>query len=1375
MQDYVSLDNSTTYSIMNSLIKPTELFKRIKELGQSAVAVTDVGTLAGAWDCFKYAKEADVKLIMGCKFYFVDDCANAQDVRLRYIILLAKNHRGYKNLLMLNKLANDNAIVMFKKVIPRIDWQLLEKYHENLICTTACAGGILGQLISTKRVEEAKLQAKRLKDIFGDDLALEIQPNAMQRKANSYNDYCDQSSINRHLIKFGEELDIKIVPATDAHFMLSEHQEAHDVLLAIGAGQPVRSGSRLSYNSDFYVKSRQEVYDFFARLYKDKADQWCDNTLYFAAKCEDPAWIDPKYSNPSGKELPEFPVKDQSDYEIFQTWQNQQIENVKNAPEDVAYLRYWCQKEFDKKVPSGQEVQYQERLEEELDILQYQGFCSYMLIVADYIDYCKKNDIPVGPGRGCLTGDTQVLTVAGFKRLDNIIIGEEVFSHTGEKRKVLNTFKFDVKNEKLLQIKLENSFGKLKLTKDHKVYASKKEYTDILTEPKWIEASSLSKDDFIYTAYPKTENTEYSFYKIRFSGLATLSNTKNSFGEGYFSKITSISEIDPESVYDITVDQDHSYLTSAGVVHNSVGGSLVGYLTSIHQADPIKYGLIFARFQNKYKIAYPDCDVDFSTSGRERVQAYIRKKYGEDHVAHVSNVNTITPKVYARDIARAFEFGGDRKAAVAIGTMLADAIPDDVKTLEDAFTQAPLFAEYASQAKYAHLKKFAEHISGKAKAWSTHAGGIIISKRPLCEFIPLRKDKEGSAAIEYEKERAEANGLIKMDTLGLETLDIIKNTYNLIVFNGKTPPPVQLNYDDNDAAAYDLISKGDTFCVFQFGESAGTVDICKRMKPKCMEDLAAITALARPGVPKEFRNQFISAKFSGDQAKLLHPCLENSLRSTYGIPIYDEVMLTLGRDVAGWDLNESDRLRKFIKDKGKHPEKDKKLKKDFIASTIQNGIDTQMAEKLWNELFANFSAYLFNHSHAIVYSFISYQTAYLKAHFPLEFLTANLMSEVKSNAKKAASNIAKIKSEIRKLKVKIIPPDINRSEMSYKIIDNNTLLTGLDSLKFIGKLAIPEILAKRPFVSFEDFLSKVDGRKVNSKSVQALTASGCLDSFGMSRKAMYLYASDYKKKLQVWLKKNKDVKGATFNYPWPTDIKDWSVPEKYAMEIFYLGEGLSGNVVQAYPGFFDNKALSFAILPRLYPQQEEDESSKKRYRPEPIPISYAVGVIEGVIKDYFEFKVKKEDSKIFGQTIGKISLEDTYGNNISITVWPDKVIELNKRLKELSGGKVKLEPGIAIHIAGFISWYEGVISIVYDELKKCVGSPSMPSDLAPKKVSMRIMGAKKKGKEILDLESFVEEFEDELTEQGLAELEDEEIEENWSEIEEQPGKPDAFI
>lgn len=1170
--DFVSLHNHTTYSLMDSLIKPSELFTYIKELGQSAIAITDHGSIGASWDCLKYSKEAGVKLIIGCEFYFIDDVSDTSS-KLRHIILLAKNHEGYRNLLGLSKAGYDNCSVIFKRAIPRIDWKLLEKFSTGLICTTACGGGILSQLINTRKIDEAKKQALRLKSIFGDSLALEVQPHSMRRTANLYKDYEDQKFTNYQLIKMGDELGIKVIVATDAHYMLPEEHEAHDVMLAISSGQPIFSGNRLKYTANFHVQSREEVKNSLVNIlgeYKNRADEFCNNTLFFSAMCEEPDWIDPKYSNPSGKELPEFPVKDQEDYFEFKAWSELHSE-FKGQQEDVVYLRYWAYKEFDKMTPLDKRDEYWARLMEEFEVIEYHGFSSYMLIVADYIDWCRKNKIRVGPGRG------------------------------------------------------------------------------------------------------------------------------------------------------------------------SVGGSLIGYLTGIHQADPIKYKLIFARFHNKEKTSFPDIDTDFAPSGREQLQHYIRQKYGEDRVAHVSNINTMTPKVYARDIARAFRFGGDQKAAVAIGTAIADSIPKEIKTVEEALEGAPLFAEYANSEKYGALKKFAIHLGAKSKAWSTHAAGLVIGKRPLVDFVPLRRDKDGAIAIEYEKERAEANGLVKMDTLGLQTLDIISDTYKLIEQQGKELPPDPPNFDEYDAKTYELISRGDTLCVFQLGGSAGTIDLCRRIKPKNIEDISLINALARPSA-RDMRADFIEVRDGLKPVSLIHPSLQRAFEGTYGFGLFEECLMVLAHDVAGWDLHAADNLRKLTKEKGKNPKKVAKWKKEFIEGSLTKGISENIAIQIWDEVVDKFQGYGFNISHSILYSLISYHTAYLKAHFPLEFLTANLMSEVSSNAVDSDDNIARIKNEIRKLNVKIIPPDINNSDITYKIIDEKTLMTGLDSLKYMGKDSIPEILFQRPFNSFENFLSSVNGKKVRAPAVQALAASGCLDSFKMTRKEMYLYASDFKKKLQVWSKrKNKDL---PFNYPWPNDKEDWSISEKYALERYYIGEGLSGNKIQAYPGFFNSSAPRFKEYYKMFPNPGTPDEH------------YPLSPFQAEVMGFFEFKVKKQDSKSFGKPMAKLMLEDPFGTVMIMTVFPKQWADLKDRIKILTSGKAsELVAGVAIYARGSLNWYEGDLSIIFEDLLKCAPPPPLPNDLKARQVSMKISRSRKKTDEI-DANELLEQIEDELIEDGVEDLDE---------------------
>ena len=391
----------------------------------------------------------------------------------------------------------------------------------------------------------------------------------------------------------------------------------------------------------------------------------------------------------------------------------------------------------------------------------------------------------------------------------------------------------------------------------------------------------------------------------------------------------------------------------------SAGGSYVAYLLDIHVADSIKYGLVFERFHNKLKKAVSDIDNDISPNGRDKVIDYVSDLYGADNVAHVANINKITPKVFARDVARACELGGDKEEAVKVGTNIADSISNESKdkhSFDEVFNHEPLFAAFCD--KYSELVQN-KNLIGKPRAIATHAAGIIIGKRPLLGLVPIRKDKEGNVSVEYDKDVCEENGLVKIDFLGLKTLDIIDTTFDLIKAAGKEVPDIDL--EAYDKKTYDLITAGNTLCVFQFGTSGGTIDLCKKIKPKCMEDLAIITTLARPA-SKDIREEFIEAYHGRREIKYLHKSLENALKQTYGYPLYDESLLILAKDVAGWDLGEADKLRKLTKEKGKNPEKAKKWEQEFIDGGLKNGLGLDSCKLIWTKVVEPYGKYSFNKS-----------------------------------------------------------------------------------------------------------------------------------------------------------------------------------------------------------------------------------------------------------------------------------------------------------------------------------------------------------------------------------------------------------------------------
>jgi DNA polymerase-3 subunit alpha len=806
VRQYVSLHNHTIGSIGDSLITPKQLIEATQEAGQTAVAVTDHGSMSRLWETYKVAKKAGIKLIAGCEIYFVDDASNEEDTTLSHLVLLAKNQKGYQNLLTLNKRGFDQQNANVKRAISRIDWKLLEQFHEGLICTSACGNGLIAQYIMHDMPDAAEQAAKRLSQIFGDDFALELQPHNLQRRPSAYSGPVNQQKINLALKKLSEKLGIRCIVATDAHYVKQAHHKAHDVYLCNASGQPITSGNRLRYDkSDFYVKNADEVYEHFTRHIKVWGEEFVEslfaNTIYYADRCEDAAWISPEVMTGEKSQLPEFPFKDEPDYEQFKAWKADDSESdikqfkKSDVPEDAQFYRYRTQVGLEKKIGQGKipESDLQECIQqslEEFDVFEYRGFSSYMLITADFLKWCRRNMIAIGPGRG------------------------------------------------------------------------------------------------------------------------------------------------------------------------SVGGSLTAYVNEIHQAYPKKYQLIFARFLNKYKEAFPDIDNDIAPSGRDKLHNYLRSKYGEGSVAHVSNVNTITPKVYARDIARVFEFDGSRSAAAEKGNLIADSIPAEMKSVKQALEEAPLFAEYAKQ--YPELAEFAELLCGLPRAWSTHAGGIVISKRPLEGLVPLRRDASGALVLEYDKEIAEENGLVKIDTLGLETLDIIGETYNIIKDTGKEMPADPFDYEIMDSMSYNLIGDGDTFGVFQLGSTA--IPVCKKVRPQNVADIALVSALVRPAA-KDTIPDLLKVRNGETKMNLMHPTLERAFASTYGYGLYEESLMYLAQDVAGWDLHDADKLRKLTKEKGKNPEKVKKWREEFIEGAQKNkGLSEEIATRVWDETIAQFGGYGFNRS-----------------------------------------------------------------------------------------------------------------------------------------------------------------------------------------------------------------------------------------------------------------------------------------------------------------------------------------------------------------------------------------------------------------------------
>lgn len=409
-------------------------------------------------------------------------------------------------------------------------------------------------------------------------------------------------------------------------------------------------------------------------------------------------------------------------------------------------------------------------------------------------------------------------------------------------------------------------------------------------------------------------------------------------------------------VFDLTIENTHSYNIEGLAVHNSAAGSLVAFLAGITSVNPLEYGLIFERFHNREKKSFPDIDTDFADPAS--VKEYLKQKYGEDRVASISNWSTLSPKVIVKDAARSLQLGGNKSSAFQIANHITSLMPD-TDTLEEAMEQSSQFADYMK--KYPELYEYAQKLQGLTRNWSVHAAGVVIGDRPLYEMIPLRiDDKTGLTITQWEKTRCEDFGLVKMDLLGLKTLTVMDECLKMIEEQtGESINIEEIPLDDKEV--YKMISRGETAGVFQL-ESSMT-PLCRRIKPKNLEEISAINALGRPSCLPETREKYIKRALGIEPVEVDFQILKRALESTNGILLYEESALYIAQDCAGWDLNEADALRKLSKLKGKDPELALKTEMKFIEDTMNHSkLSYKDAKYIWDNYITVLQGYSFNKS-----------------------------------------------------------------------------------------------------------------------------------------------------------------------------------------------------------------------------------------------------------------------------------------------------------------------------------------------------------------------------------------------------------------------------
>jgi len=529
-----------------------------------------------------------------------------------------------------------------------------------------------------------------------------------------------------------------------------------------------------------------------------------------------------------------------------------------------------------------------------------------------------------------------------------------------------------------------------------------------------------------------------------------------------------------------------------GPGRGSAVGSLVAYCLRITDLDPIKYKLIFERFLNPDRISMPDIDTDFCVERRDEVIRYVTEKYGADRVAQIVTFGTMAARAAVRDAGRAL---GVPLPDVDRVAKLIPSGPGGL-TIEQALTSIPeLRALYDANRQIRDLLETARTIEGMARHASTHAAGVVISKGPLIEYAPLIKLADGEINTQYDMGWVEKIGLLKMDFLGLRNLTVMKNASDEI--RRTADPSFDLDrIPDDDARTFEMLERGETIGVFQL-ESEGMKRVVTELKPSSFDDIIAIVALYRPG-PMEWIPQYIARKHGREQVTYVHPKLEPILRDTYGIAIYQEAVMQIARDIAGFSMAEADELRKVMGKKLK--DQVPVYREKFLSGAEANGVERKVADEIFSFI-EPFAGYGFNKAHAVAYAWIAYQTAYLKANFPLQYFAA-LMTSVKDKTDKLVEYI----DEARKLGIGVLPPDVNSSLVDFSTTgnkDDNRIRFGLVAIKGVGEAAVRAILDARreggAFRDIFDFVNRLDPKHANRRVLEALVRSGAMDQLPGNR------------------------------------------------------------------------------------------------------------------------------------------------------------------------------------------------------------------------------------------------------------------------------------
>ena len=960
---FVHLHVHTEYSLLDGACRIDKVAQRAKELGQTALAVTDHGVMYGAVAFYKACKEAGIKPIIGCEVYVapraMTDKAHGTDNDYSHLILLCRNEQGYRNLCRLVSAGFTEGFYMK----PRIDWALLHKHAEGLICLSGCLAGEIPQRLIRGDYDGAKARAVELAELFGEDgFYLEIQNHGIP----------DEARAAEGLIRLHRDTGIPLVVTNDAHYIEKKDAYYQDVLMCIQMGKTVDDPNRMRFESqELYLKSEDEM----RALFPDWQEA-ADNTVKIAEMCSFDFtfghYFLPRFKLPEGEH------------------------------DSYDYLVKLCEKGFAERYPNSPEVHAQ--LEYELSMINKMGFVDYFLIVSDFIGYAKRNGIPVGPGRG------------------------------------------------------------------------------------------------------------------------------------------------------------------------SAAGSVVSYCLHITDVDPIKYSLFFERFLNPERVSMPDIDVDFCVNRRAEVIDYVKRVYGEDHVAQIVTFGTMAARNAVRDVGRALSVSYAETDAVA------KQVPSGPGALNITLDEAlklskPLHEMYEQDETLKHLIDVARALEGMPRHASTHAAGVVITEKPVYEYVPLAKNDE-AVVCQYPMTTLEELGLLKMDFLALRNLTVLDDAVKLVQ---RDEPGFRIeDVPEDDGETYEMLAQGRTSGVFQL-ESTGMTGVCVGLKPKSIEDITALIALYRPG-PMDSIPRFLECSVHPEKVSYKHELLRPILSVTYGCIVYQEQVIEIFRRLAGFSLGQADMIRRAMSKK-KHKVIDAERVAFIhgdpargIPGAVANGVSESVANSIYDEIL-DFASYAFNKAHAVCYAIVAYRTAYMKRHHPQQYMAA-LLTSVLDNSNKVAEYIA----ECRELGIKLLPPDVNESGANFTVAGEN-LRYGLVAIKGIGWGAINGLVAEREsgglFKSFEDFCRRMSGRELNRRAVENLIKAGAFDSMGYKRRALVQICGAVIDSIsqaardnisgQIDLFGDPDEGGEArpVSIPIP-DIEEFSARERMAMEKETTGLYLTGHPMDEY-------------------------------------------------------------------------------------------------------------------------------------------------------------------------------------------------------------------